>query len=201
MGRRKTGKILSCTFCGSKIYVPGYKLASDTRHYCNAICFKYDGKLLLTCLICKEKFLVNKGVARRRKLLSKFDELFCSHKCANVRHKQDLKVKCEVCDKKFRRTKGQQRHERTFCSPECTNIGIRGEDNHGWNPRIVGSSRKERRASAARRRHQKKRWSSFMERVEQQPDNIREKLLERMEDVIDMKIKYLDLHNQLKGGK
>jgi hypothetical protein len=194
MGRRNRVEV-KCSNCDKTILHPINRVLSSQKNYfCNWECRKEHGHVTRVCRQCGNTFKVLRGVAKRREFVSSSKDVFCSQQCANIRLHLDRRVEaiCDACGEGYVTTKTlYNKHKGSFCSPKCFALSISGEANRSWNPRIVGSGRRERRRSAARRRNVRNKFKEVIKVF--QGTTREEEISNIIEDQIDLNLQYFDL--------
>lgn len=85
----KTGKIITCEWCGKKVYKCKSFLKNRKHHFCSKKCannWQGRNKLIFTCKICEKKFKWSKS------RITQVNPTYCSWKC-RLADKEDLKEK------------------------------------------------------------------------------------------------------------
>lgn len=113
---KKTGKVISCAFCGKKFYLAAWALR-DGRKYCSRKC-KYQARteaslVTLTCPVCGNHFKVHQGEINKGRI-------YCSYACAGQARQRRITLICEQCGQPFERPLSAK--DTRFCSRACVSI-------------------------------------------------------------------------------
>lgn len=110
--RVKTGKVLSCAYCGKEVYVPKNRVGSFK--YCSRSCLAKASinRGTTICQVCGKEFEYISCRTNKAKYCSRS----CYYKAQHLKGSVD--VSCKFCGKIF---KTSPSHKRVFCSKECKN--------------------------------------------------------------------------------
>ena len=113
-GKHNQGELLPCTYCGTKVYIPPYRVKSFK--FCSRQCsYQWKAKnetAVKQCLICDTAF----SVIKHRNATAKY----CSDKCRlqALKGRGKTVFTCHHCGKEFC---GPKSTKRKFCSRACVN--------------------------------------------------------------------------------
>ncbi len=74
----------------------------------------------------------NKEIYRSLSSFKDRKKIFCSNDCQHKSQMKNITKKCEYCSKLFE-GKPWYMEKRRFCSNQCRNIALSGENHHNWN--------------------------------------------------------------------
>lgn len=206
--------IVQCDYCGidfemntENSSLRNYKNGKNI--YCSRRCSGLARRtgwstLPFECSFCGNKFnrvLWHKSLKSYSYIVE--GVIFCSPQC-NARYKsisQRVDLVCENCGKAFDRPISQARNQRRdLCSVKCRQEFLVGENSPGYkHGGYINDPVYYRRQYYQRTTH----WREVIEWAEQQSEDIKNRTLGKVGKVIDLKLQFLDLQQQLrlKGGK